>query len=256
MVKGGARAYEHQIETMNKARSNELRTANDALATELIRSKLSSESELASARSHLLQLQGELRIEKELREAMKKDLDDIQRHKQDADLQTIARIKDIQKRFKVEHEGRISAETELAGLRENRAGIELRLSELDMERIRLQAAVTEAVGQRGRLEAQAAADAATIAELRGRASLAEGSLQGAQMEKLNALTVLATTEIQFKAMLEKTNEAVSTASLAKEELQMSKMRVLELEEDGRALRQSLVNEKEVSQLVKTSSVTP
>lgn len=128
---------------MKEKEKDNMSALNDALASELLRKS-----------SEVTRLEGELRAERELRETKCKELDEVTQQKQEGDLYHLSRSREIQKRFKIEHTGRILAETELATLRENRANMEQKLHSLDAERVRLQEALTEAVGTRGRLEAQ------------------------------------------------------------------------------------------------------
>lgn len=80
------------------------------------------------------------------------------------------------------------------------------VSSLDMERGRLQEQLFDARSNGGRLEAQVAADAAVIAELRNRLSTAEARLEVEQAARVEASGRLMAAEVQIGSSRDRTSE--------------------------------------------------
>eukprot|EP00798_Chlamydomonas_sp_ICE-L_P029222 gene29222-5726_t len=223
LMKAGNRAYQHQIDQMKAAAASDLRSTNDALATELVRCRATAEERSARER---------VEVESKAR--------------QDMELQQQHRMKEIQKRFREEHSGRSAAETECVQLRQMREMLELKTTSLEAECVLHRESVAELRSNSSRLEATVAAHAAVVAELRSRLTSADSKLETEQAARLDAQTRLRAVEVQLAVAQERNDELSKNLSEAESKRRSASSRVTLLQDDVSSLANQLSMEKESS----------
>lgn len=204
LVRGGQRAYEQKIQNMNRAAIQDLRAANDALASELLRLRSASEEGFESLRASNTRLELELRTEQEKLKLMTGRLAEEAKARADMEASHQSRLKEVTKRCRDEHNGRAAAEALASQLKQQVTSLE---------------GTTQLVGELrsglGRLEATVAGDAAIISDLRSRLATAETKLETEMEAKGDLAGRYRSAELQLSNLSERNAE--QSASLSESE---------------------------------------
>ncbi|GAX76850.1 hypothetical protein CEUSTIGMA_g4296.t1 [Chlamydomonas eustigma] len=228
---------------MNKTSLKELKDANEALAQELVRTSAKHEKDLSELRANLSEVHVELRSEQDAVASLRSQLEKSEGLKADMEVMQLQRLKEIQKRFKSEHDGRIRAETELAKIREQKLSLEKEVNVFEIEQLRLREQLSESQSQVSCLSASVAADTAVIAELRGRVTAAESRLEGEQSARLEATGRLMASEAQLRSTKERAMELHTRVTESESKLQAVSARAALLDDERSALQASLAQER-------------
>ncbi|KAG1680574.1 hypothetical protein FOA52_015021 [Chlamydomonas sp. UWO 241] len=219
LTKGGQRSIEAKLEAMQVASLQELRSANMTLATELMKARGQADALCAEQASMKPRLEEALAARAEL-EAL-----------------SATRMREIQKRFKQQHDARVKAEGDAERERGAARAAEALLA-------RCQDELSEARSVAGSLQASVAADSALVAELRSRLSSAEERLESERAGRAEASGRVMQLEAQMRAATEKAASAAAAGAEASSREHSASARAATAEDKRADLASKLASEKE------------
>ncbi|GLI60965.1 hypothetical protein VaNZ11_003218 [Volvox africanus] len=232
LVRGGQRALEQRLLSMNKSAMQELRNANAVLAEELLKARSGSD-----------QVRDQLR-EKELSiDVLQATIERMEKARKLLDKKHLLQLKELNRRYKEEQGHRLALEAECAQLRASKDVVHHQLDTLHEERAQLMDMLNSQRSNTSRLEATIAADAATIAELRSRVQTVESRLSDEVAARQDMFARHKALEADLKLVTERHNVLVASSSEAEARVRAATSKLELLEDELEATKKALQAEK-------------
>ncbi|GIL62129.1 hypothetical protein Vafri_16405 [Volvox africanus] len=232
LVRGGQRALEQRLLSMNKSAMQELRNANAVLAEELLKARSGSD-----------QVRDQLR-EKELSiDALQATIERMEKARKLLDKKHLLQLKELNRRYKEEQGHRLALEAECAQLRASKDVVQNQLDSLHEERAQLIDMLNSQRSNTSRLEATIAADAATIAELRSRVQTVESRLSDEVAARQDIFGRHKALEADLKLVTERHSVLVASSSEAEARVRAATSKLELLGDELEATKKALQAEK-------------
>ncbi|GFR47043.1 hypothetical protein Agub_g8728 [Astrephomene gubernaculifera] len=232
LVRGGQRAFEQKILSMNKNAIQELRAANSVLAEELLRERAGAE-----------EVRDKLREKECGVEALHAAIERLERARKAQDKKHLLQLKELNRRYKEEQAQRLTLESERTQLKASREAVERQVEALQEERAQLMDLLNAQRNNCSRLEATIAADAATIAELRSRAQATDTQLADEVAARQELFARHKALEADFTLVSERHSALAASNSELEGRLRAASSQKQLLEDEVEAARKALQAEK-------------